>query len=82
MTPNHPHDARGALSYLRSGRGAYGYFVQVIVEGDLLGKVNFEPRGQWILRLTVPAGDAPNSGLTLYAGDCGRFPSPPTLIVE
>jgi hypothetical protein len=23
--PNHPHDARGALSYLRGNRGAYGY---------------------------------------------------------
>ena len=33
--PDHPHDARGVLSYLRGGVGAYGYLEQVIVEGRL-----------------------------------------------
>ncbi len=36
--PDHPHDSRGVLSYLRGAVGAYGYLEQVIVEGDLLAE--------------------------------------------
>jgi hypothetical protein len=37
--PNHPFDARGALTYLHGGKGAYGYLVHVSVEGELLMRV-------------------------------------------
>ena len=29
---NHPHDSRGGLSYLRGGKGAYGYLSHAIIE--------------------------------------------------
>jgi len=29
---NHPHDSRGVLSYLRGGKGAYGYLVHAYAE--------------------------------------------------
>ena len=29
---NHPHDSRGGLSYLRGGKGAYGYLAHAIIE--------------------------------------------------
>ena len=37
--PNHPHDARGTLSYLREGRGAYGYLCHITIDGSLLEAV-------------------------------------------
>ena len=36
ILPDHPHDSRGALSYLRGGRGAYGYLIRATMEDDLL----------------------------------------------
>src|SRR5437867_1500143 len=36
---NHPHDARGMLSYLRGGRGAYGYLPHALAEADLLAQI-------------------------------------------
>ena len=43
VLPDHPHDARGALSYLRGdgsgGTGAYGYLVGATVEGETLRRV-------------------------------------------
>ena len=39
ILPNHPHDARGALTYLRGGRGAYGYLCHVMIECELFGEV-------------------------------------------
>jgi Glycosyl hydrolases family 2, sugar binding domain/Glycosyl hydrolases family 2/Glycosyl hydrolases family 2, TIM barrel domain len=83
ILPNHPHDAAGALSYLRNGRGAYGYLAHATVDGDLLRHV-VAHHGENILRLTclVPAGRKPRGGLTIYGGDCGRSPVPPTIILE
>ena len=37
--PDHPHDSRGVLSYLRGGVGAYGYPTEFTVEGALLDRV-------------------------------------------
>jgi hypothetical protein len=83
ILPNHPHDAAGALSYLRNGRGAYGYLAHATVDGDLLRHVVGHNNGN-ALRLTclVPAGRKPRGGLTIYGGDCGRSPVPPTIILE
>ncbi len=79
--PNHPFDARGALSYLRGGKGAYGYLMHAAVEGELLDRVSHE-KGSWRLRCVVPENTEHAGGLTIYAGDCGRFPVPPTLIIQ
>ena len=83
ILPNHPHDAAGALSYLRHGRGAYGYLAHATADGDLLRQVVANHRGN-TLRLTclVPAGRKPRGGLTIYGGDCGRSPVAPTIILE
>jgi hypothetical protein len=83
LLPNHPHDAAGALSYLRNGRGAYGYLAHATVEGPLLQEVISRAEGDALhLRCLVPAGRNPRGGLTMYGGDCGRSPVPPTVIVE
>jgi hypothetical protein len=83
ILPNHPHDARGALSYLRGGRGAYGYLCQAAVEGELLRRVLTQMRGQHLrLRCLVPREEKPHGGLTIYGYDSGRYPLPPTLIIE
>ena len=83
ILPSHPHDAAGALSYLRNGRGAYGYLAHATIDGDLLRHVVAHNGGN-VLRLTclVPAGRKPLGGLTIYGGDCGRSPVPPTIILE
>lgn len=81
--PNHPHDARGALSYLREGRGAYGYLAHGAVEGDLLRQVlAATAEGVLTLRCEVPEDAAQRGGLVIYGGDCGRFPLAPTLICQ
>ena len=83
ILPNHPHDARGGLSYLRGGRGAYGYLCHATVEGELLGEVLRKLRGTHLrLRCVVPPDEPPCAGLTIYNYDCGRYPIGPTLIVE
>ena len=83
ILPNHPHDARGALSYLRGGRGAYGYLSRVRVEGSLLAQVLGKMKnGHLRLRCLVPKESEPEGGLTIYGSVCGRYPIPPTLIVE
>jgi hypothetical protein len=83
ILPNHPHDTAGSLSYLRNGRGAYGYLAHATIEGDLLRHVAAHNNGN-TLRLTclVPAARKPRGGLTIYGGDCGRSPVPPTIILE
>jgi hypothetical protein len=82
VLPNHPHDATGSLTYLRGGRGAYGYLAHAAVDGALLEQVLTNSRaGGLRLRCAVPAERTPHGGLTIYGGDCGRYPIPPTLIV-
>lgn len=83
ILPNHPHDARGALSYLHGGRGAYGYLCHAAVEGSLLDQVKNAMRGNRVrLRCVVPRDEQPQGGLTIYGAACGRYPLGPTLIIE
>ncbi len=85
MLPNHPHDANGALSYLRNkdGRGAYGYLAHAAVEGELLRQVTANAGSNlFYLHCVVPPDKTPIGGLTIYGSDCGRSPVPPTLIIE
>jgi hypothetical protein len=87
ILPDHPHDTRGALSYLRDprgGRGAYGYFMRATIEDGLLERAA-EPAsatGELRFRCTVPADADPRGGLTVYGFDTGRFPVGPTVIIE
>ncbi len=83
LLPNHPHDATGSLSYLRAARGAYGYLAQATIEGDLLRQVLANSKsGGLRLRCVVPGDEAPRGGLTIYGGDCGRYPIPITIVVD
>jgi hypothetical protein len=84
LLPDHPHDTRGSLSYLRGGRGGYGYLMRTSIEDDLLQRVAGSVSEEGVLRLrcAVPAGTAPCGGLTIYDHDCGRFPIGPTLVIE
>ncbi len=84
LLPDHPHDTRGSLSYLRGGRGAYGYLMRVACEGPLLQQVaaTAEPTGTLRFRCAVPEAAAPHGGLTVYDFDCGRFPICPTIMIE
>ena len=84
LLPDHPHDTRGALSYLRGGRGAYGYLMRAAFEGALLEQVaaTAARNGTLRFRCAVPAHTAPHGGLTVYDFDCGRFPICPTIVIE
>lgn len=83
MLPNHPHDARGCLSYLRGGLGAYGYLAHSIVEGKLLAEVAESTRDNVLrFRCEVPANAIAPGGLTIYGAECGRYPLGPTVVIE
>jgi hypothetical protein len=83
ILPNHPHDARGALTYLRGGRGAYGYLCHATIEGPLLAEVLRGMKGNHLrVRCLAPRGEPPSGGLAIYGFDAGRYPIGPTLIVE
>jgi hypothetical protein len=84
VLPDHPHDTRGALSYLRGGRGAYGYLMRATIEDALLQRVAEEAatNGELRFRCAVPNDSSPMGGLTVYGHDCGRFPIGPTVIIE
>ncbi|HYE31099.1 MAG TPA: glycoside hydrolase family 2 [Methylomirabilota bacterium] len=80
--PNHPHDARGALSYLREGKGAYGYLAHATAEGSLLQQIAQHAEGKLTLRCAVPPDALAQGGLTIYGAECGRYPVGPTIVVE
>lgn len=87
VLPDHPHDSRGALSYLRDprgGRGAYGYLMRATVEDAHLQRVAAAggPSGELRFRCSVPEGATPAGGLTVYGYDAGRYPICPTVIIE
>jgi hypothetical protein len=83
ILPNHPHDTRGALTYLRGGRGAYGYLCHATIECELLREVIKNLRGNHLrLRCLVPRDELPQSGLTIYGYTAGRYPIGPTVIIE
>ncbi|MEY2439804.1 MAG: hypothetical protein QOI34_1189, partial [Verrucomicrobiota bacterium] len=83
VLPNHPHDARGALSYLSGGRGAYGYLAHATVDGPLLEQVKSAMKGNDVrLRCQVPRDEPLQGGLTIYGRNVGRYPIGPTLIAQ
>ena len=82
MLPNHPHDARGVLSYLRGGKGAYGYLAHATIEGDLLEEIARNTGGHLALRCAVPPTSLAQNGLQIYGAECGRFPICPTIVFE
>jgi len=79
---NHPHDARGSLTYLRGGKGAYGYLAHATAEGDLLRQVAERSDGRVFLRCAVPQTSIAQNGLQIYGAECGRYPICPTVVVE
>lgn len=83
ILPNHPHDSSGALSYLRGGRGAYGYLIRATLEDELLQRVAeaVARDGGLRFRCAVP-NEPPFGGLTVYDYDTGQFPIAPTVVVE
>jgi hypothetical protein len=85
--PNHPHDSRGSLSYLHlsdsGGRGEHGYLLHATVEGNLLREVAERTGDSYLrLRCAVPGDAFSQGGLTIYGAQSGRYPVPPTIIVE
>ena len=84
LLPDHPHDTRGSLSYLRGGRGGYGYLMRAAFEGELLQHVAATAAKSGVLRFkcAVPAQSPPLGGLTVYDFDCGRYPIAPTIVIE
>jgi hypothetical protein len=83
VLPNHPFDSRGALSYLRGGRGAYGYLIHTTIESALLEEVKSRMKGNHLrLRCQVGRDEEHQGGLTIYGRDCGRYPLGPTVMVE
>jgi Glycosyl hydrolases family 2, sugar binding domain/Glycosyl hydrolases family 2/Glycosyl hydrolases family 2, TIM barrel domain len=80
--PDHPHDARGALSYLRGDPGAYGYLVRATVENGLLAALAATAAEGGIVSLRCAVREAPLGGLTVYDWDCGRLPIGLTLAIE
>jgi hypothetical protein len=80
---NHPHDARGVLSYWRGGFGAYGYLAHTVVEAALIKQIaGAGSNGSLRLRCAVASDALARGGLTLYGAECGRFPICPTVIIE
>jgi len=83
ILPNHPHDARGSLTYLRGGRGGYGYLCHATIECELLSEVVKNLRGNHLrLRFLMPRDEQPQGGLTIYGCNAGRYPLGPTLIID
>jgi hypothetical protein len=82
ILPDHPHDSRGALSYLRGVRGAYGFLVRATIENGLLQKIAATAAADGVLRFRCAVHEPPHGGLTVYDYDAGRFPVAPTICIE
>lgn len=83
VVADHPHDARGVLSYLRGGYGAYGYLIHATAEGEELREIiRHIGDGYLHLRCAVPTDALAQGGLVVYGAECGRYPVCPTVIVE
>jgi hypothetical protein len=81
--PNHPHDSRGCLSYLRGAKGAYGYLCYTAIEGDLLQQVREHTQsGYFHFRCAVPSSSITQNGLQIYGAENGRYPICPTVVIE
>lgn len=82
LLPDHPHDTRGALSYLRGGHGAYGFLIRATIENGLLQIIAASAAEDGILRFRCAVHEHPTGGLTVYDYDAGRFPIAPTICIE
>jgi hypothetical protein len=82
ILPNHPFDARGVLSYLRGGKGAYGYLAHATVEGDVIQQVARARNGPLVARFAVPPTSLAQNGLQIYGAETGRFPICPSIVIE
>jgi len=83
VLPDHPHDSRGALSYLSGGYGGYGYLAEILAEGELLKAIRDNaPDGKLLLNCGVPADARVQGGLSIYGARSGRFPTSLTVIAE
>lgn len=82
LLPDHPHDTRGVLSFLRGGKGAYGYLLHPTLENQLLAEIAERAASDGALVVRTEVISAPCGGLTLYDYDCGRYPVPPTLVIH
>lgn len=82
ILPNNPHDASGALSFLRRDRGAYGYLAHATAENGFLAEIVKGSPEEFVLRCGVPEDMEPAGGLMVYGGEFGRYPIPPTLLLE
>ncbi|MPN23824.1 hypothetical protein SDC9_171217 [bioreactor metagenome] len=80
---NHPHDARGMLSYHRGGVGAYGYLAHAFADEEAVIRHIAEAEPEFLrLRCSVPQDALACGGLTIYGAECGRYPVSPTVIIE
>jgi hypothetical protein len=82
ILPNHPHDSRGVLTYLRGGAGAYGYLASATVEGALFKQIAESAHTHLTLTLAVPPTAMAQHGLQIYGAESGRFPVAPTIAIE
>jgi len=84
VLPNHPHDTRGALSYLSGQPGCHGYLMRAVCEEPLLSRLaaSATERGHLAFRCEVPEHGANAGGLTVYGYDAGRYPIGVTVIIE
>ncbi len=82
LIPNHPHDSRGVLSYLRGGKGAYGYLAHATAEGELLRQIASQTHEHIHFRCAVPPDALAQHGLSIYGAECGRYPICPTVVIE
>jgi hypothetical protein len=80
---DHPHDARGVLSYWRGGLGAYGYLVHAFADAEVIQQIaEKNPDGVLQLRCVVPSDALTRGGLSVYGAECGRYPVGPTVLIE
>jgi hypothetical protein len=84
VLPNHPHDTRGALSYLNGQPGSHGYLMKAVCEEPLLSRLaaSVAERGNLSFHCGVPENAASQGGLTVYGCDAGRYPIGITVIIE
>lgn len=84
VLPNHPHDTRGALSYLKGQAGCHGYLMKAVCEAPLLTRIaeSIQQRGNLSFRCAVPETALAQGGLTVYGYDTGRYPIGVTMLIE
>lgn len=82
LLPDHPHDTRGALSYLRGDRGAYGYLLKSEISDGLMRSLAARVRSDGFVRVRCASESLPFGGMTIYDYDCGRYPVCPTIVVD